>query len=296
MDAAFEAVYHELESEHWWFRSRRAFVRGWLKKLGAGPDTRLLDLGCASGTLLRELQAAGWSRAGGVDFSDVAVARCRENGLSGVVLGDAADPPVGDESIDMLVASDVLEHLADDALAVRRWFEVTRPGGYALVCVPAYSWLWSDHDVVNHHYRRYTRSGLRRLMSNAGWDVAHSGYWNSALLPAVGAVRIAQRVVRGVRGKGVSSTPSRSGVRGQLSRTRAWLDGAVGAWMSLENRWILAGGVFPAGISTYVMARKPVQTGVDPSAVQAVSHELRFDASLSPERTVGQTRSGSRAI
>jgi SAM-dependent methyltransferase len=258
VDAAFEAVYHELESEHWWFRSRRAFVRGWLTKLGAGADTRLLDLGCASGTLLRELQGAGWSRAAGVDFSDVAVARCRSNGLTGVVLGDAADPPCDECSVDVLVASDVLEHLSDDALAVRRWFEVTRPGGHAVVCVPAYAWLWSDHDVVNHHYRRYTRSGLRRLLTDAGWEVAHSGYWNSALLPAVTAVRIAQRVVRRLSGEVARS--SNHEVRGQLARTRGWLDAAVGAWMSLENRWILAGGVFPAGISTYVIARKPEGT------------------------------------
>lgn len=295
MDAAFEAVYHELESEHWWFRSRRAFVRGWLTRLGAGPDTRLLDLGCASGTLLRELQGAGWNHAAGVDFSDVAVARCRASGLAGVVLGDAADPPADQASVDVLVASDVLEHLPDDGLAARRWFEVTRPGGYALVCVPAYSWLWSDHDVVNHHYRRYTRSTLRRLLTDAGWEVAHSGYWNSALLTPVAAVRLAQRFARALRGAGAISAPATNRARGQLSRTRAWLDGAVGSWMSLENRWILAGGVFPAGISTYVVARKPVSTADDRSIAHAVPDEPGVVRSLPRDHTAGRARGGLRA-
>ncbi len=95
--------------------------------------------------------------------------------------------------------------------------------------------------------------------------------------------------------RGTTSATSKSVARGQLSRTRAWLDRTVGAWMSLENRWILAGGVFPAGISTYVIARKPVLADLDERVDQVAPDRIPVVCSLSRDHTAGPASLGTRA-
>ena len=174
----------ELEDEHWWYRERRHLLAAQVRGLRPGVA---LDVGAAGGGNTRVLRDLGWRAVPleyGVDGAEVAVGR----GLP-VVRGDATALPFADESLDLVVAFDVLEHLVDDHLAAREVIRVLRPGGHFLVAVPADPRLWSAHDEAVDHVRRYTRPTLTTLLARAGFDQGPMHSWNVLLRPVVAARR-----------------------------------------------------------------------------------------------------------
>ena len=169
-----------LEDAHWWYRERRHL----LGKMIAGlrPGTAL-DIGAAGGGNTRVLRRAGWSVAAleyGADGAEVAA----ERGLS-VVRGDATALPVDDDSLDLVVAFDVLEHIVDHDRAVTEVHRALRPGGMFLIAVPADPKLWSEHDVAVDHVRRYTRETLGEVLERNGFEVTSMTSWNVLLRPVV---------------------------------------------------------------------------------------------------------------
>ncbi|KRF27972.1 bifunctional 2-polyprenyl-6-hydroxyphenol methylase/3-demethylubiquinol 3-O-methyltransferase UbiG [Phycicoccus sp. Soil802] len=169
-----------LEDAHWWYRERRHLLGRMIG--GLRPGTAL-DIGAAGGGNTRVLRRAGWSVSAleyGADGAEVAA----ERGLS-VVRGDATALPVSDDSLDLVVAFDVLEHIVDHDTAVSEVRRALRPGGMFLIAVPADPRLWSDHDVAVDHVRRYTRDTLRAVLERNGFEVASMTSWNVLLRPVV---------------------------------------------------------------------------------------------------------------
>jgi len=109
--------------------------------------------------------------------------------VDAVIEGSVLDMAFAADSFDLAVSLDVIEHLDDDLAALRELRRVVAPGGALLVTVPAYQWLWSGHDEINHHHRRYTRRTLQRAAEQAGWKQARTTYFNSLLLPAAIVLR-----------------------------------------------------------------------------------------------------------
>ena len=169
-----------LEDAHWWYRERRHLLGRMVD--GLRPGTAL-DIGAAGGGNTRVLRRAGWSVSAleyGADGAEVAA----ERGLS-VVRGDATALPVADDSLDLVVAFDVLEHIVDDDTAVAEVRRALRPGGTFLIAVPADPKLWSDHDVAVDHVRRYTRETLRAVLERNGFELTSMTSWNVLLRPVV---------------------------------------------------------------------------------------------------------------
>ena len=246
MDPGYEKTYHRLEDSHWWFRARRDFVvRLIAQRLRVPREAAILDLGCSGGPLLDDLARAGYTNLAGLDISADAVALARSRGLQ-VRQADASAPDLPSESFDLLVASDLLEHLADDRAALARWCTLLKSSGQLVVLVPAFGWLWSAHDELNRHHRRYRRGELVRLLRATGFEVPLSAYWNAALLAPTAAVRIALRLVP-LR----LATP-----RTSLAATPRPLDAALYRLLNVENSLLLRGVPFPAGLSTWAVARK----------------------------------------
>lgn len=181
----------EIEDRHWWFRSRRAVVRSLLSRAGVPPSPRILDAGCGTGANLREYERLG--KVTGVDPFPEAIELCRERGLDNVVQARAEKLPFGPGSFELLFATDVIEHLDDDIVALRELRRVAADGARLVLTVPAYGWLWSDHDVSVHHRRRYTVERLRRSVRAAGWEPALDTYFFTTALPAVALVRTLKR-------------------------------------------------------------------------------------------------------
>ena len=188
MDAAYYAEYAAAEDAHWWFVARRRILERVLDDLRLPPDAAILEAGCGTGGNLALLARYGRLHALEIDEGAREVASRR--GVTDVAAGALPRPiPFGSERFDLIAMLDVLEHVVDDRRALVNLRDRLKPGGRLLLTVPAYMFLWSRHDEVNHHQRRYTRSALVRLMRETGYDVRHATYFNTLLFPLVLGVR-----------------------------------------------------------------------------------------------------------
>ncbi|GAB2749022.1 methyltransferase [Terrabacter sp. 28] len=170
----------ELEDDHWWYRERRHLLAKAISGLTPG---RALDIGAAGGGNTRVLREHGWDAVAleyGADGAEVAKGR----GLP-TLRSDATKLPLADDSLELVMAFDLLEHLHDDDAAVAEVHRVLKPGGTYLVAVPADPKLWSSHDEAVDHVRRYTRDGLLSLLERGGFEIKDVRSWNVLLRPVV---------------------------------------------------------------------------------------------------------------
>jgi SAM-dependent methyltransferase len=169
-----------LEDAHWWYRERRHLLAQAVRAL---PPGSALDIGAAGGGNTRVLRDAGWSVAA-LDYGQDGAQVAAERGLP-VLRGDATSLPIAGDSLDLVVAFDVLEHIVDDDRAVAEVKRVLRPDGTFLIAVPADPRLWSEHDVAVDHVRRYTRPTLRSVLERGGFEITSMVSWNVLLRPVV---------------------------------------------------------------------------------------------------------------
>lgn len=169
-----------LEQKHWWYAERRALVRRLVAPLAPG---RALDVGCGGGGNTGVLRDLGW-RVSGLEYSPAAAGLATRRGLD-VVRGDARRLPFADESMDLVMSTDMWEHIDDDEAVARESLRVLKPGGRLLVAVPCSMSLWSGHDVAVGHVRRYERAELTGLMERVGLEVVDIRSWNVLLRPVV---------------------------------------------------------------------------------------------------------------
>jgi SAM-dependent methyltransferase len=172
-----------LEDTHWWYRERRALLSRALRRLAAAGTRpgKALDIGAAGGGNTRVLRAHGWQPVA-LEYSAEGAGVARGRGLH-VIRADARRLPVPSAGLGLVVAFDVLEHVDEDHLAAAEFRRALRPGGTALITVPADPRLWSAHDVAVGHVRRYDRAGLRAVVEKAGLVVDELWSWNVLLRP-----------------------------------------------------------------------------------------------------------------
>ena len=193
MDAALYQRFFEIEDDYWWSVWVREMVQDWLP---AGPPSRrLLDLGCGTGIVSQDLRAH--AAVTSLDYAAEALHFCTRRDLTRLVRADAQTLPFADAGFDLVVALDTLEHLEDDVRGMQEMRRVMKPGGTAIINVPALQILWSSHDLVNHHFRRYTRPQLQRLIEQAGFTLQKLSYTNLILFPPTLAVRLWKRATGG---------------------------------------------------------------------------------------------------
>jgi SAM-dependent methyltransferase len=204
MDAAAYDFLFRREHEHWWFRARRELLAGVVARI-VPTGAPFLDVGCGTGALLERL--GGAVEPWGLDPSHEAVARGRARGLVRLTRGEvdaiATLPPRHFAGVGFF---DVLEHLDDDVGALRLAADVLRPGGVVVATVPAFQWLWSRHDEVHGHRRRYTRAQLDAVLRAAGLVPEMLTYYNARLFPLAAAARLAARAL-GLRGGADTRVP-----------------------------------------------------------------------------------------
>jgi SAM-dependent methyltransferase len=189
MDQAYHQAMAAMEDEHWWFAARRRVLQAVLDGLHLPASAEVLEVGCGSGGNLPLL--ARYGRLFACEPDDASRAYASRRALGRVAPGSLPDDlPFGDRRFDLIALFDVLEHVADDEAGLRALRTRLKPGGRVLLTVPAYRFLWSGHDVVNHHHRRYTRPELVEKLRRAGLQVHRATYFNTVLFPAVAAVRL----------------------------------------------------------------------------------------------------------
>jgi SAM-dependent methyltransferase len=182
------------DSTHWWYRARRDILADYLARYAALPKgARILEIGCGTGHNLPML-----ARFGEVDAIEIdPAARAIASERLGRPVVDAplpALPGVPRGHYDLIAVLDVVEHIEDDVAALAAMATCLAPGGKILIAVPAHQWMWSAHDVVNHHHRRYSKTSLKTAIGKAGLKPEKLGYFNSLLFPLAAAARLAGRL------------------------------------------------------------------------------------------------------
>jgi len=197
------AIMRRVEETHWWFAGRRQIIRSFLERVCHDLKTaharqspqnsplNILDVGCGTGANLEMLSEFG--EAEGVDVSGEALSFCRERGLKNVKQGEAEALPYPSSSFGLVTGLDVVEHLDDDLAGLKEMRRVLRPGGRALVFVPAFMFLWGVQDDISHHRRRYTLDQLKRVVREAGFEVERASYVNISFFAPILIGRLLMR-------------------------------------------------------------------------------------------------------
>lgn len=184
----------ELDSRHWWYRARRDILADLIaRRVDLPEQARILEIGCGTGHNLPMLARFGRVNAIEIDPAARAIASKR---LGHAVMDSPLPelPGVDKQAYDLVALLDVLEHVVQDREALVSIAARLKPRGRILITVPAHPWMWSAHDRVNHHQRRYTKKSLAAVVEQAGLKLDLLSYFNSLLFPLAAASRFAGRL------------------------------------------------------------------------------------------------------
>lgn len=244
MDERLYRAFFEVERKHWWFLARQRIVMHLLqRRLKLSRDAVVIDVGCGTGAMLEGFQQH--FQAWGLDISPLAVEFCQAQGIPNVYLGELSGFAGRERPPDLVTVLDVIEHVDDDVAMLRGIHQCLRPGGHVLVTVPAFQALWSRHDDLNHHRRRYRKRQLDERLRKAGFAVDWISYYNFWLFPLACAQRLAEPFIP-------SSSDS------VLAMPPPWLNAVFTAVFASE-RWWLSRFSAPFGLSLMALGCKPLQ-------------------------------------
>lgn len=182
----------EHEQNYWWHVGRLEIIQTYMKHASRNKsNSTILNIGCGTGGTIGMLEKFG--RVDNVDASDDAIAFVKKLGYRDITKVEDIDLPFQDESYDVVGAFDVLEHIEDHKSALIEWKRVLKDDGAIIITVPAYEWLWSEHDVSLHHRRRYTVKSLMTVAAEAGLRPERKSYAISFSLPLVAGFRYANK-------------------------------------------------------------------------------------------------------
>jgi len=184
----------ELDERHWWYCARRKIIADLIRRETQLPNgAHILEIGCGTGHNLAML--SGFGHVEGLELDDEARA-LSEKRLGRKVMSSPLPElsEVPDRHYHLIGAFDVIEHIQDDRAALASIARKLRPGGKFILTVPAHQWMWSAHDVVNHHKRRYSKRGLKELIDSSPLKLERIGYFNSLLFPLAIAERGASKL------------------------------------------------------------------------------------------------------
>lgn len=194
-----EIVYHanyEHENSYWWFIARNEILKQVVKSFcDLNQNKNLLDVGCGTGgfasTMLSECNVIG------IDTSQIALEYSRKRGLTNLhnTLLKDFDKSIYNK-IDVITFFDVIEHIEDDVAVVNEAYNLLDSGSYLIASVPAYQWLWSKHDEIHMHYRRYSKREFEKIFKNAGFKVMYSSYFNSILFFPAALMRFIEKITK----------------------------------------------------------------------------------------------------
>jgi len=233
MDLKEEDILGADIARHWYYRSKAAALR---RAVAGLEPRRLLDVGAGSGFFSRHLLAE--TAALNALCVDIGYPADRDDSVAGKPVRYRRD--IGTTDCDLVLMMDVLEHVDDDRGLVRHYAAKVPSGAHFLVTVPAFSFLWSGHDVFLEHKRRYRLPEIEAVLCDAGLEIVRGAYYFGLVFPLAAAVRLAGR----------NTTEPRSSLKKHGAATNSLLTALCAAELPL----------FPinrlAGLSAFVLAKK----------------------------------------
>jgi SAM-dependent methyltransferase len=236
----------QIEDQSFWFRHRNRCIVSAVRR--AKPRGALLDIGGGNGYVAMGLNAAGIPCALVEPGIDGALA-ARTRGVDPVICARLEDVGMALGSVDAAGMFDVLEHIEDEAGALRRVHGLLRPGGRLFLTVPAYAFLHSADDVVAGHFRRYSLRSLTRAVVSNGFRPEYATYMFAPLPPFVFLLRTLPSLLR-LRRPADAEIEASEHVRQGISAR------VVDRLLDTEARRIEAGSTIPFGSSCLAVCIK----------------------------------------
>ncbi|RMD85272.1 MAG: class I SAM-dependent methyltransferase [Candidatus Dadabacteria bacterium] len=231
-----------VDAYHWWFVGKRLLFERLLSDRLHGPCPDILDVGCGTGGA--SFVFGTYGRVWSCDRSTTALAIARRRGLTYLVAADGPALPFPDARFDIVLAFDVIEHVDDDLAMLAELRRVARPGGLIAIHVPAWPQLWSSHDEVLGHRRRYTKESLEAALRGADLEIDYLGWSSATIFPVAVVARLLRPLL---------PVPRR---QADLFSLPGPLNALMIRIYRLEARWATSRGL-PFGLSLAAVARRP---------------------------------------
>jgi SAM-dependent methyltransferase len=267
-DAGFDAEAFKplatLEAGHFWFIARNTLI-GWLVTRFAPDTRRALEIGCGTGFVLNE-----WKKR--LPGAQIAASELSPSGLRHAIKRHAstgaekhesdhpielfqmdARQPYLVDTLDLIGAFDVLEHIPHDDVVIAALATALKPGGILMASVPQHPWMWSTADDLAMHQRRYSRGELAQKMRAAGLEPIYQTSFVALPFPLM----VLSRAAEWLRAKPKSLTRQ---VEDEFMLP-AWQSRMLLALLAVEHRLRRIGLPLPIGGSQVVVARKPLTAG-----------------------------------
>ncbi|MFH1593903.1 MAG: class I SAM-dependent methyltransferase [Candidatus Omnitrophota bacterium] len=192
MESDIYKQWYEFEKDHWWTMGMRRMCGDMLNRFCTSQkDVAILDIGCGTGGLTRTLGHFG--NVYGADISEEAVAFCKKRGIRGLVRTSAENAGFKRNSFSTIIAFCLIEHIAKEEAFLKEMHRILKKDGHLVILTSAFQFLWSRHDDLAHHKRRYTSRSLKQIMQESDFSIKKLSYVNSFLFPGIAAIRIMQR-------------------------------------------------------------------------------------------------------
>ncbi len=193
MNYQYYKEYYDIERQHWWFLAREKILSSYIQKLLLNGDLnkqnlKILNVGCGTGRSSEYLSDFGTVTS--IEYDKFCCDFTSEKTGLEIINGSVTELPFKNESFDLVCAFDVIEHVEDDQLAVFEMKRVVKKNGIIFITIPAFMSLWSHHDLVNHHFRRYKLKEVQTLFDNQkNGNILFTSYFNFFLFLPIFFVR-----------------------------------------------------------------------------------------------------------
>ncbi len=251
MDQQYFKEYYHLERVNWWFTVRRKILRDRIhRQLQSPKGIQSLNIGAATGTTSDMLTEFGEVMS--VEYDQECCDFTKTFLSTPLIQGSITELPFENNSYDLVCAFDVIEHVADDTKAVEEMMRVCKPGGHVAITVPAYAFLWGEHDEINQHFRRYTKTELLKLLKKHKGKIVYHTYFNSLLFIPIAVFRLLATGLSKLRGAKKKTVESDHAIFG----TEGFFNNLLAGIFSIDYYLLKWGFRFPAGVSIMVFFKK----------------------------------------
>ncbi len=249
MEKQYYKEYYKLEREHWWFKARLNILEFILqKKIPKNEPLKILNGGAATGATSIMLKKYGEVQS--LEYDKDCAAFLADILKEEISCESLTDLPFSEKTYDLVCAFDVIEHIEDDNKAVSEIHRVLNDDGYVFFSVPTFQILWSEHDEINHHFRRYRLNELEELLKANGFELVYGSYFNFILFFPILLVRVLSKMLP------KKKTDKSTGSDFEKFSSNDFLNRMLYKVFSMELTFLKWNIKLPLGVSAMIIGKK----------------------------------------